>query len=334
MVSTEVHFNNQVRIFLAQKTLVPVAAFLIGTLLASGCNSQQQSEQKEGDTTEALAPLITASELSELIESDKEGIEILEPGVLEDYETGHIPTAKFLHWVDDMTDPEDQAKYLNPSPELFAKVMSRLGIKNSDRIIIYDRFCSRLSTRLFWTLKRYGHEQVQILDGGARAWDAEFDFSKKTPKVKSSNYEVTSTRDEILAEMDFVKEHLKDDITCLVDGRPPNQFTGEIAGTIFHTKKQHSRKGHIPSAINVFWEDNFNENDTFKSSQELRELYQNAGILPDNSVITYCNEGLHAAPPWFVLTQLLQYENVRLYDSSLAEWAESENPMQVKDATK
>ena len=138
MVSTEVHFNNQVRIFLAQKTLVPVAAFLIGTLLASGCNSQQQSEQKEGDTTEALAPLITASELSELIESDKEGIEILEPGVLEDYEAGHIPTAKFLHWVDDMTDPEDQAKYLNPSPELFAKVMSRLGIKNLSLIHISE----------------------------------------------------------------------------------------------------------------------------------------------------------------------------------------------------
>ena len=78
----------------------------------------------------------------------------------------------------------------------------------------------------------------------------------------------------------------------------------------------------------MVWASNFNEDGTFKSSEELKAIYQDVGVLPDQCVITYCNEGLHAAPPWFVLTQLLDFKDVRLYDSSMAEWAKSEYPLE------
>ena len=186
-----------------------------------------------------------------------------------------------------------------------------------------------LSTRLYWTLKYYGHEQVQILDGGINAWAAGFKLSNVVRKATASNYKVTVTDDNILAEMKLVEEKFQDPKARLVDGRPPEQYSGKVAGRIFHTGQEHARKGHIPGAVNVFWQDNFNKDGTFKSAEELAALYKKAGVLPDQCVITYCNEGLHAAPPWFVLTQMLDFKDVRLYDSSMAEWSESDNPLKI-----
>ena len=275
-----------------------------------------------------LSPLITADELAKLIESKTEGVKILEPGAqLELFSKGHLPQAQFLHWVDDMTEPAESAKYNIPSGKQFSKVMSRLGINNSDRIVIYDRFASRLSTRLFWTLKTLGHDQVQVLDGGFNAGKTKFVLSTESIVTVLSQYKAKDPKKGMIADMAFVHEKLKAPNCRLIDGRPPEQFSGEKPGAVYHTKQTHSRKGHIPGAINVFWQDNFNSDATFKSVKELKSLYESAGILPENDVITYCNEGLHAAPPWFVLTQLLDYKNVHLYDSSMAEWAESKQPM-------
>ena len=284
---------------------------------------------------EPLSPLITADELAKLVESKTEGVKILEPGrFLTDFTKGHLPQAQFLHWVDDMTDPKETEKYNTPGAKHFSQVMSRLGIKNSDRIVIYDRLSSRLSTRLFWTLKTVGHKQVQVLDGGLAAGKTKFDLTKETVSAVPSQYKIEAVKSSMIVDMKSVREKLDDPNCRLIDGRPEKQFTGEKAGAAFHTDKPHSRKGHIPGAKNVFWKDNFKPNGTFKSVEDLKTLYKSAGILPENDVITYCNEGLHAAPPWFVLTQLLNYKNVRLYDSSMAEWAESEQPMATVPADK
>jgi len=338
------------------KQLVIIMALSVAML--SACESAQQQEEQQGkqdgsskkvesDKTagqpkatdssekdasdESIAALITVQELDKLLKSNEAGVKLVEPGKeLSDFNIGHVPTAQFIHWVDDMTDSEETSKYKNPGAKQFGELMSRLGISNSDRIIIYDRMNSRLSTRLFWTLKYFGHEKVQILDGGFESWKTKFALSPKTTKPTASTYTIAATKDEILAQMDFIKEKLKDPSTRLIDGRPPAQYTGEQAGKVFHTHQEHPRKGHIPGAISIFWKDNFKDDGTFKSAEELKTLYKDAGILPDNCVITYCNEGLHAAPPWFVLTQILDYDTVRLYDHSMAEWANSDQPMAIK----
>ena len=289
---------------------------------------QGKKEKAKTETDRSLSPLISADELKALIDADDGSLRIVEPArSAEGYLAGHIPSAQYLHWVTDMTDPENTERYTNMGKAQFGKLMVSLGINNQSRIVIYDRLSSRLSTRLFWTLKYFGHENVQILDGGHDAWSSKFKQSTEKVKFGKTKYEVPKPRADILAEMDFVKKHLDNPKTRFIDGRPAEQFKGEVAGRVFHTNVPHSRKGHIPNAINIFWKDNFNDKGVFKSKEELMSLYKNAGIKPDQCVVTYCNEGLHAAPPWFVLTQLLGYKDVRLYDSSMAEWANSENPM-------
>ena len=295
--------------------------------------SQTETIEQEDKAKAKLAPLITADELKELIEADSPNVKILEPGLdFADFSKAHLPRAQFLHWVNDMTDPEHVERYNIPKKEQFTQLMSRLGIHNDDRIVIYDRLHSRLSTRLFWTLKYFDHQQVQVLDGGFAAWESKsFLLSKDNLEIVESEYVVSTTHSELLADMEFVESQRKDSNTVLIDGRPGEQYSGNEPGRVFHTGEAHPRKGHIPGAVNIFWADNFNEDGTFKSAAELRSLYANANVKPGNDVITYCNEGLHASPPWFVLTQLLDYKNVRLYDSSMAEWAASEHPLKTDE---
>ena len=107
----------------------------------------------------------------------------------------------------------------------------------------------------------------------------------------------------------------------MIDGRPNSQFTGEKPGKAFHTNTAHKRKGHVPSAANIPWKDNLNEDGTFKSIPELRDLYESNGISLDREIITYCNEGLHAAMPWFIIRELFGNTEVQLYDDSMVEWA-------------
>ena len=128
---------------------------LVGTLLAVGCEAAQQ-ESKAG--VQSDSPIISATELKKLIDANEPGLKILEPSVdAEVFSEGHLPGARFLHWVDDLTDPENKDYFSNPQPEAFAELMSRHGIENGDRIVIYDRLSSRLSTRLYWTFKVFGH---------------------------------------------------------------------------------------------------------------------------------------------------------------------------------
>lgn len=295
----------------------------------------KKDKKVETEPDSSLSPLISADELKALVDADDGSLRILEPARNDKgYLAGHIPSAQYLNWLTDMTDPDSSDRYTNLGRVQFGKLMADLGIDNQSRIVIYDRLSNRLSTRLFWTLKYYGHQNVQILDGGHQAWISQFKQSTEKVKFGEAKYEVPKARAEILVEMDFVKQHLDDPKVRFIDGRPADQFKGEVAGRVFHTNEPHSRKGHIPNAINIFWKDNFDDKGVFKSKEELALLYKNAGVTPDHCVVTYCNEGLHAAPPWFVLTQLLDYKDVRLYDSSMAEWANSDNPMVATKATK
>lgn len=290
-----------------------------------GSATQESTKQQQSE----VAPLISVDDLKKLLEAKTQGLHLLEAGTdIKVYAGEHLPTARFVHWVTDMTHPEKTNEYMLPDADQFAKLLSGLGIKNGERIVIYDRLSSRLSTRLYWTLKYYGHEQVQVLDGGFGAWRLKHKTSSEVSVAKASEYEIVATEDEILAEIQFIKECLADPDARTIDGRPSVQFSGKESGRVFHTGKEHSRRGHIPGAVNIFWKDNFNEDGTFKTVEELDKIYRNAGILPDQCVVTYCNEGLHAAPPWFVLTVLLKYEKVKLYDRSMAEWAESDSPME------
>eukprot|EP00903_Cladosiphon_okamuranus_P004278 g4276.t1 len=175
---------------------------------------------------------------------------------------------------------------------------------------------------MFWIMKYYNHPDVKILDGGLSAWErSRYPLNNQPENRVESSYSVSATNPDFLVDFDFVSDNLSNTSVKVVDGRPFDQYTGDSAGKVFHTGVEHQRIGHIYGAESVPWADNLRADGTFKPPEELAEIYAKHHILNQGTVVTYCNEGLHAAMPWFVLHELLGFDDVRLYDDSMAEWA-------------
>ena len=249
-------------------------------------------------------------------------VRLLEIGQRESYELGHLPQALFVDWVSDITNPAQAERYNALSREQMEQLLGRLGVSNQTTVVLYDKLGNRLATRMFWNLRHYGHQRIKILDGGANAWlMAGHAVVVDVPVVSRTSYRIRRIESDLSADLNFIRQQLSSPQLTLIDGRPIEQFTGEEPGKVYHTGREHARRGHIPQAVNIPWQENLTSAGTFKSVRELRKLYSDAGLTEASTIVTYCNEGLHAAHPWFVLTEVLGYRDVRLYDDSLAEWA-------------
>lgn len=316
---------------LSRLAFVPRLAFVSSLALVSACDQQPPlSESQQTEVEVSTEP----NNSDALVNSDWLNANpvtaqrhILELGrTHEEYLAAHIPGAQFVDWRTDITDPSLPNQYNILPRGQFERLLSKLGVTNDSTIVLYDTLSSRASTRMYWTLKYYGHTSVKILDGGLSAWQkagyplSDTDTSHTQPDAHSS-YQVTSINSDLLVDMSYVSDNLANPSVRLVDGRPFDQYTGTSPGKVFNTGVEHVRGGHIYGAKTAAWADNLRDDGTFKSNRELAKLYEDHDILKNNTVLTYCNEGFHAAMPWFVLHELLGYEDVRLYDSSMAEWA-------------
>ena len=295
--------------------------------LTHGCaTAQQKQSNSDKRLQQSQSPLISAAELHKGLGSSDLVILDLGPEK-EDYDKGHIAGARYVDWVDDITDLEQSERYNVADRDKIQALLRRVGATSDSRIVLYDDMDTRVSTRMYWTLKYYGVESLQILNGGRRAWKAAGkEFTSDATTVTVSNIKLEKANQKMSIDIDSIADRLQDPKVSLIDGRPVKQFSGEEAGKVFHTGALHEKKGHIPGAVNIFWKDNFNSDGTFKSKEELEKLYKD--VTGSEEVVTYCNEGLHAAPPWFVMSELLGHGNVRVYDSSLSEWANSDRPME------
>ncbi len=238
------------------------------------------------------------------------------------YDIGHIPGAVFLDWRSDIIDSKNSHLYRLPPKQAMEMLMSRIGVNKDTTIVLTDDMSSRAAVRMYYTLKYFGHQDVRILNGGTGIWkSSNRELTKELPKIKPTKYSIAETNDDYFVRMEVVKQAIDDDEVQVIDGRPADQYTGKIPGKAFHNNTPHKRLGHVPQSVNIPWGENLNPDGTFKSLPELRELYKSNGIDIDGEVITYCNEGLHAAMPWFILRELFGNEEIRLYDDSMAEWA-------------
>ena len=233
------------------------------------------------------------------------------------YATGHIPGAVKIDWHTDLNDPVLR-DYLQG--EAFAKLLSSRGISRDTTVIIYGDNKNWWAAYALWVFKLFGHPDVRLLDGGREAWIAEGrELTTELPTVNSSDYPVV-TRDDsrIRAFRDDVLAHLG---KPLVDVRSPQEYTGERTHMPNYPDEGALRGGHIPGAASVPWSKAANENGTFKSFEELKELYiDTEGLNPSDEVIAYCRIGERSSHTWFVLTYLLGFSNVRNYDGSWTEW--------------
>ncbi len=276
-----------------------------------------------------VEPLVSVGWLEENI--DNENLLVVDlPHRIKDYNRGHIPGAVFVDWRKDIIDPESPDLYTLPTKEAWQTLMSRLGVQADTHLVLTDNLDNRVSVRMYWSAKFFGHKHISVLDGGTNSWQqAGNRLSQIDAIIVESDYRVTQMNEQVRTSLETVRAAVEDGDIHLLDGRPNDQYTGESPGKVYNTGKEHKRRGHAATALNIPWKDNIDDDGTFKSINDLADLYKDNGIGMNDEVITYCNEGLHAAMPWFVLHELLKEEKVTLYDDSMAEWANlDDTPME------
>jgi thiosulfate/3-mercaptopyruvate sulfurtransferase len=232
------------------------------------------------------------------------------------YEEGHIPGAVKLHWRDDLQDPVERDVV---DRETFERLLAERGIGNDTTVVLYGDKNNWFAAYAYWYLKIYGHQDVRILDGGRQKWiDESRELSTDVPQTSSATYTARDRDETIRARRDAVLKAIGTD--ALVDVRSPQEFSGELIAAPGYEQEGAQRAGHIPSAQSIPWAQAVNDDGTFKSADALRELYGTKGITPDRQVTAYCRIGERSAHTWFVLRELLGYEDVRNYDGSWTEW--------------
>jgi thiosulfate/3-mercaptopyruvate sulfurtransferase len=235
------------------------------------------------------------------------------------YEEGHIAGAVKLHWRDDLQDPVKRDVIEKGA---FEALMASRGIGNDSTVVVYGDKNNWFAAYAYWYLKIYGHEDVRVLDGGRQKWiDEGRELTTEPPVLAEASYGAQDRDESIRAYRDYVRETISNGGgKNLVDVRSPAEFAGELLAPPGYEQEGASRAGHIPTAQSIPWASAVGDDGTFKSVDELRELYSSKGITPDKETIAYCRIGERSAHTWFVLRELLGYENVRNYDGSWTEW--------------
>ncbi len=240
----------------------------------------------------------------------------------EAYSQGHIPGAVGWNWK---TDTQDSVRRDMLSAEDFKELLERSGISNDTTIILYGDHDNWFAAYAFWMLKYYGHDDVRLMDGGRVKWLAENrEATTVEPQPERGSYDVSDVADpDLRALRGFVEESVGRDERAFVDVRSAAEFSGELIAPAHLPQEGSQRGGHIPGAKNIGWGEAVAEDGTFKSREELEELYGSQGVTPDKEVIAYCRIGERSSHSWFVLKNLLGYPNVRNYDGSWTEWGSS-----------
>jgi thiosulfate/3-mercaptopyruvate sulfurtransferase len=234
------------------------------------------------------------------------------------YDEGHIPGAVKLHWEDDLQDPIERDLV---EKDEFERLMGSLGIGSDTTLILYGDKNNWFAAYAYWYLKIYGHSDVRIVDGGRQKWiDEGRELTTDEPQVQQATYSAQERDESIRSYRDAVREAIGAGGQALVDVRSPQEFSGELISPPGYEQEGAQRAGHIPSAASVPWALAVRDDGTFRSADELRELYGSKGVTPDKSVIAYCRIGERSAHTWFVLRELLGYTDVRNYDGSWTEW--------------
>jgi thiosulfate/3-mercaptopyruvate sulfurtransferase len=228
----------------------------------------------------------------------------------EEYLQSHIPGARFLD-IDALSDRQNPAPHMLPSAEVFASAMGELGIGSSDRIVVYDNSPLRTAARGWFMLRHFGAQNVGILDGGFQKWVAEGrPVESGQPESRKARFDTQQRRSEVVT---------KQDILCgnhepLLDARGKGRFEGSETDP-----RPGVESGHIPGARNLPYSALYREDGRFKSADELRRLFEGAGIDPERPFVASCGSGVTANSLIFA-AHLLGNDRTQLYDGSWSEW--------------
>ncbi len=253
---------------------------------------------------------------------DDDGVKLVE--VDEDvllYEQGHISGAVKVDWHTELQRP-DVRDFIDEAG--FAELMASKGLSNDDTLVLYGDKSNWWAAYALWFFKYNGHADVRLMNGGRQKWVAEGKpLTQDKPRPPRGSYAVPYRDASIRAFSADVLQHLlkvKDGTGALVDVRSPEEFSGEKLHMPEYPQEGALRGGHIPGAQNIPWAQAVNEDGTFKSADELAELYGGKQVDRDKDVVAYCRIAERSSHTWFVLKYLLGYPRVRNYDGSWTEW--------------
>ena len=281
-------------------------AFALGVALAAPAQAQN-------------SPLVTGEWLEKNLNDPKvRVVEVsVEPGL---FERGHIPNAQNIVWHTDLVDPvrRDIA-----TPEKFQELARKLGLEKDTTLVLYGDNNNWFAAWGAWVFKSYGFENVKLLDGGRKKWEADKrPYDTRVAAVAPSKVTLSQPTAKLRARLADVNEVVgKKANATIVDIRSPDEFSGKIFAPA-GSQELSVRAGHVPGAVNVPWVRAVNEDGTIKSADELKKLYAVAGIDGSKPIIVYCRIGERSSHTWFVLSQILGYD-VRNYDGSWTEYGNS-----------
>jgi thiosulfate/3-mercaptopyruvate sulfurtransferase len=232
------------------------------------------------------------------------------------YDGGHIAGAVRLDWTTELQQPDVRDLV---DRDAFSELLSSKGISNDDTVVLYGGNNNWFAAYAYWQFKLYGHADVKLLDGGRKKWELDGrELVKDVPERPTTSYtaqapdlSIRAFRDEVIASIGSKN---------LVDVRSPDEFSGKIKAPAHLPQEQSQRAGHVPTAINIPWSKAAADDGTFRSDDELAELYGAQGFQDGTPTIAYCRIGERSSHTWFVLHELLGKGDVKNYDGSWAEY--------------
>lgn len=242
------------------------------------------------------------------------------------YEVEHIPGAIYISLEEDLSGSVGThgGRHPLPDPEQLALRLSKAGIGSSSRVIAYDDQGGMFAARLWWLLRYLGHEQVYVMNDGFSAWKHSGYPATTDQHVVVPQTFVPNIQHQMLADVNDIRNALDDPNVILVDSRDPRRYAGL-------EEPLDARAGHIPGAVNSFWQQVLNEQGAWKSDSELRTHFSSLTdqLNEEREIVVYCGSGISACPNFLALQQI-GVKNVRLYAGSWSDWISyKDNPVET-----
>lgn len=236
------------------------------------------------------------------------------------YEAGHLPGAAYFD-IDEIADADTVLNHMLPSPEVFGAKVGALGVSNDDHVIVYDSNGFFASARVWWMFRAMGHDQVSVLDGGLKAWQAAGGNIETSPVINDPKRFLSNFRSKLVRDLNQMKHHVLESDIAVLDARAQGRFDGTSP-----EPRPDLPSGHMPGSACVPVTGLIAPDGTLKSSANLEPLLED---YAEQDVVTSCGSGVSAAVISLALARLGNWTTA-VYDGSWSEWAaQSDAPIEV-----
>jgi thiosulfate/3-mercaptopyruvate sulfurtransferase len=290
-----------------------IAAVVLGSLISPSATAAPKNQARAVVQADWLEKNIDDPKVRIIEVSTEAGL----------YERGHIKNAFKINWYTDLVDTVKRD--IVPIGK-FNTLIAKAGIDKDTTVVFYGDKNNWFAAWGAWIFNQYGIEDVRLLDGGRVKWEKDARaFTTAVPTLKAGSFKATkvdrSLRANLVGDVLPVAKGIKKNVK-LVDIRSADEYSGKIFAPAGFQELA-VRAGHIPGAENIAWGLNVNADGTFKTVAELKKLYADKGIDGTKSIITYCRIGERSSLTWFVLSEILGYNDVKNYDGSWTEYGNS-----------